>query len=187
MPTGSLCAERNAIGSALASDLTLTRRDLCMIGVLAMRFDTDHEPKHGDSGKPSCSPGSGPAVEQGGGMPAAVAAAAPSTSSTPVLTAEMAPSSNSPPRSPTRKRPRTTSTDVPITGMHFSTQPNTSQTLHHNPLRGINPLIPCGACMEWLKKIADVNPGFRVVTFTDTSCDEAFVTTVENVHSVSPG
>jgi hypothetical protein len=34
MLTGSLCAERNAIGSALTSDPTLQRRALNMIGVL---------------------------------------------------------------------------------------------------------------------------------------------------------
>ena len=34
---------------------------------------------------------------------------------------------------------------------------------------GINPLKPCGACMEWLRKIAEVQPDFKVVTFTDTS------------------
>src|SRR6056297_1198468 len=33
MPTGSLCAERNAIGSALAADLTLKRRDLKVVAV----------------------------------------------------------------------------------------------------------------------------------------------------------
>lgn len=33
MPTGSLCAERNAIGSALAEDLSLCRQDLRMIAV----------------------------------------------------------------------------------------------------------------------------------------------------------
>eukprot|EP01038_Epipyxis_sp_PR26KG_P015957 gene15957-21652_t len=33
MPTGSLCAERNVIGSALASDITLTRKDIKMIAV----------------------------------------------------------------------------------------------------------------------------------------------------------
>lgn len=33
MPTGSLCAERNVIGSALADDITLTRRDLRIIAV----------------------------------------------------------------------------------------------------------------------------------------------------------
>ena len=144
-----------------------------------MRFDTGQESKHdGDSGRPVlCSHSRDPVLE----------AAPPPPPPSSVLAAAMAPSSNSPPRSPTRKRPRTASTDVPVLGTNVSTKPNAGQSLHHNPLRGINPLIPCGACMEWLKKIADVNPGFRVVTFTDTSCDEAFVTTVENVHSVSPG
>lgn len=40
---------------------------------------------------------------------------------------------------------------------------------------GGNPLGPCGACNEWLKKIYEVNPDFRVVTFTDTSCRFAYV------------
>ena len=35
MPTGSLCAERNAIGSALAEDLSLHRQDLRMIAVFS--------------------------------------------------------------------------------------------------------------------------------------------------------
>ncbi|CAM9922424.1 unnamed protein product, partial [Sphacelaria rigidula] len=36
MPTGSLCAERNVIGSALAADLALLRRDIKAVAVLAM-------------------------------------------------------------------------------------------------------------------------------------------------------
>ena len=32
-----------------------------------------------------------------------------------------------------------------------------------------NPLDPCGACMEWLKKIAEVNPDFKVGC-TDLAC-----------------
>ena len=42
----------------------------------------------------------------------------------------------------------------------------------------MNPLKPCGACNEWLKKIAEANPAFRVITFTDTSCDTVFVNPV---------
>jgi hypothetical protein len=38
MPTGSLCAERNAIGSALAADLGLKRRDLKLVAVLSLSF-----------------------------------------------------------------------------------------------------------------------------------------------------
>jgi hypothetical protein len=36
MPTGSLCAERNVIGSALADDLTLRRQDLKVIAVYSV-------------------------------------------------------------------------------------------------------------------------------------------------------
>jgi len=40
----------------------------------------------------------------------------------------------------------------------------------------INPLKPCGACNEWLKKIAESNPSFKVVTFTDADCNGVYVT-----------
>ena len=39
MPTGSLCSERNAIGSALSSDPALCRKDLRMIAVLALGLE----------------------------------------------------------------------------------------------------------------------------------------------------
>lgn len=39
----------------------------------------------------------------------------------------------------------------------------------------MNPLKPCGACNEWLKKIAEVNPQLRVVTFTDEHCRGIYV------------
>ena len=32
-----------------------------------------------------------------------------------------------------------------------------------------NPLKPCGSCSEWLKKIAEVNPAFKVLSFTDSN------------------
>jgi hypothetical protein len=38
----------------------------------------------------------------------------------------------------------------------------------------MNPLKPCGACMEWLKKIAEMNPEFRVATFTDELCQGVY-------------
>ncbi|KAJ1442645.1 A distinct subfamily of CDD/CDA-like deaminases-domain-containing protein [Ochromonadaceae sp. CCMP2298] len=43
----------------------------------------------------------------------------------------------------------------------------------------LNPLKPCGACHEWLKKIAEVNPQLRVVTFTDADCRGVHV---EQIH-----
>ena len=40
MPTGSLCAERNVIGSALAADLTLRRQDIKIIAVLSLSLES---------------------------------------------------------------------------------------------------------------------------------------------------
>ena len=45
-------------------------------------------------------------------------------------------------------------------------------------LVALNPLDPCGACMEWLKKIAEVNPDFVVLTFTNTACEKCFSTPI---------
>jgi hypothetical protein len=39
MPTGSLCAERNVIGTALASDLTLRREDIRYVAVLSLSLE----------------------------------------------------------------------------------------------------------------------------------------------------
>ena len=39
-----------------------------------------------------------------------------------------------------------------------------------------NPMAPCGACREWLKKIAEVNPSFQIVTFTDESMSGVYST-----------
>jgi len=42
----------------------------------------------------------------------------------------------------------------------------------------INPMKPCGACTEWLKKIAEVNPAFRIATFTDANCNGIYVDSI---------
>ena len=93
MPTGSLCAERNAVGQALAADPSLKRSDLVAIAVLSITL-------------------SPPADEANGEI-------------------------------------------------------------------ALNPLDPCGACMEWLRKIAEVNPDFKVLNFADTACQRVFVTPIE--------
>lgn len=41
--------------------------------------------------------------------------------------------------------------------------------------RDPNPRGPCGTCMEWLKKVAETNPSFRVVTFKSFSCRKVYV------------
>ena len=48
-------------------------------------------------------------------------------------------------------------------------------TLVLQSVQDLNPLKPCGACNEWLKKIAESNPHFKVLTFTDTQCNGVYV------------
>lgn len=45
--------------------------------------------------------------------------------------------------------------------------------------RAMNPLAPCGACTEWIKKLMEVNPDFKVVTFTSASCARVFVKSID--------
>ena len=83
MPTGTLCAERNAISNALAGDQTLRRTHLQGVAVLSLTLDRD-------SGEVLRVGGLSPSDHNGGGEVSEVA---------------------------------------------------------------LNPLDPCGACMEWLKKV----------------------------------
>ncbi|CAM9307589.1 unnamed protein product, partial [Phaeothamnion confervicola] len=50
MPTGSLCAERNVIGSALADDLRLRRQDLRIVAVMGMSLPRDDGAAAGGGG-----------------------------------------------------------------------------------------------------------------------------------------
>ena len=101
MPTGTLCAERNAIGNALAANQTLRRQDIHAVAVLSLLLDPTSEDV--------------------------------ATAAGPDLPSEVA----------------------------------------------LNPLAPCGACMEWLKKIAEVNPDFKVITFSDTNCEHAYIAPID--------
>ena len=51
---------------------------------------------------------------------------------------------------------------------------------HTGDDEGRNPINPCGACNEWLKKIAEVQPDFKVITFTSTDCSTVFVKGVKD-------
>ena len=44
----------------------------------------------------------------------------------------------------------------------------------------MNPLKPCGACHEWLKKIAEINPQFGVITFTDFNCTGVYIEQIKD-------
>lgn len=85
MPTGSLCAERNAIGSALAANPALKREEIKLVAVLSL------------------------------------------------------------------------------------------PELNSQDKKANNPLGPCGACMEWLRKVAEITPDVRILTFENTDCDHVFV------------
>ena len=56
-----------------------------------------------------------------------------------------------------------------------------SVCLRKNDSNHLNPLSPCGACLEWLKKIAEYNPDFKVVMFGDTECKSVFVRSVHGL------
>ena len=55
--------------------------------------------------------------------------------------------------------------------VHGAATTSRSFVVHESDM---NPLKPCGACMEWLKKIASVNPQFTVITFTDYQCEGVY-------------
>jgi cytidine deaminase len=101
-PTGSLCSERNAIGSALAANPNLNRKNVLAVAVLSLERVGDEI---------------------------------------------------------SSKRVRNNSII------------NEIDTARNQ----LNPLGPCGACQEWLKKISEVNPDFKVLTFTNLSCDYTFI------------
>ena len=173
MPTGSLCAERNVIGAALARDPTLRREDLRMLAVLSL-------PLHTTGQTPAVA---SQAVRNSEGAPEAQASA------------------------PARKRSRyradsVSGVDVFSGGNQSawgaarggddsfsssSSSPSSSSSLgtwsmlhaSSGSHDGGNPISPCGACVEWLRKIAEVNPDFRVITFASSACDQVFVKEVE--------
>jgi cytidine deaminase len=119
MPTGSLCAERSAIGNALATDPTLRRSDMKMIAVLSMTLNPAELISDSDEDEMKIS---------------------------------LSPS------------------------LLKSYSVDSSPLVQTKPKRSaLNPIAPCGACKEWLKKIAAVNPDFRVLMFTDWDCRKVIV------------
>lgn len=53
---------------------------------------------------------------------------------------------------------------------------------------GTNPeLGPCGACQEWLQKMADVNPDLRIVTFTDEALTQVCVEAAKDFSQAEKG
>jgi cytidine deaminase len=208
MPTGSLCAERNVIGSALADNPGLKRQDLKLIAVLAVpvpkrnssainivtgwlpRLHSAHsmsslqyEEDGSQSSKPPMNPSrksslgeeedwinqdhSGMSVMHKnfsfGGVPSG-------TLHVPAGMSQQPPNPPSEASTPVRRIPLYKSQQQSITQ---------KRTVVVHSDEDINPLLPCGACNEWLKKIAESNPYFTIVTFTDSACNGVYCTPCE--------
>ena len=201
MPTGSLCAERCAIGAALADDLSLIRSALKLIAVLGLHLPPDLPDDDATSttttveSSPRILPRSSSTRKrkvskllQDDDDPQPQAHNDETTDHPPPRHDDdpTDDDDNAPPPRSSSKSPRTTTTAAAVKKIipsrqqiiksypkisrdDFTTPASTSRiySVTHGDM---NPLRPCGACAEWLKKIASVNPDFSVVTFTDAEC-----------------
>lgn len=208
MPTGSLCAERNVIGTALADNPSLKRQDLKMIAVLAIP-----NPKRVES----AAKGLGRQRVQSLNSIASLVTSASddeySTGKPPFVLSRKSslgedeewtiqtPSSlgwgqQQIEQTLEKKRPHPEPKNLEM--LHQS-NPTMDSAQPPSPARmiylynkpqhqsrksrravvvhsheDINPLRPCGACNEWLKKLAESNPYFTILTFTDSDCNGVY-------------
>ena len=84
----------------------------------------------------------------------------------------------SPPGTPMRKIKLSTNSNFRPTFGRGRSGSKAKRTVVVHSILDINPLAPCGACNEWLKKIAESNPYFKVLTFTDADCNGVYITPV---------
>jgi cytidine deaminase len=210
MPTGSLCAERNVIGTALASDPGLKREDLKMVAVLALplpeappetsrpenmsrnmsfasyssivmeeQVESDDWVIPGEfSGEPPGNNFVNISLDQEVSERIANLSKHGSVRPPPIPPVISA----TPPGTPMRRislysnARATTSDSTSKPTMHAVGGRKQKRTVLVHSDKDLNPLKPCGACNEWLKKISESNPYFSVVTFTDAECAGVYVT-----------
>jgi len=228
MPTGSLCAERNAIGTALASNPGLLREYLKMVAVLAVPLQSDEtyisSPPYLPIPPPSVDLNTCSAVgieehqadreadsffskvelrlsqyQQSVKMSSRAIGCNDSDPSGNIMSSVIVSdkifhSVSSPdfkiiPHLPATKYGNINSTPVRKIKLHDygGTGGLEANTFKANKFRqkkkrtvlvqdqDMNPLKPCGSCNEWLLKIAESNPYFKVITFTDTYCNGVYV------------
>jgi cytidine deaminase len=191
MPTGSLCAERNAIGSALAQDPSIVRNDFKMIAILALKLDKNAGTKSSLLGKRARSDDDSSSSSSS----SAAAAADDDESDRIVKRLKM----DSPQIMPSLTLPGSQvgsncgnkhglelKFETPVaravrpiaSPLAMSSKPAFASAFKkdHDDL---NPISPCGACNEWLKKIAEVNPDFAVLTTADVSARRWYVKSVK--------
>jgi len=202
MPTGSLCAERNVIGSALANNVGLKRSDLLMVAVLAVSLSTPKSPRSRpesfDLTPPAICLMTNEDLAKISGSDSVSALLPPpnnerkksaffekldlleTNKSDDESTAATTTPSTTPSASPIRKitmrsYEEATSNKKQKLGAGLRRASSKIVNTNHNDL---NPLKPCGSCNEWLKKIAEPNPDFAVITFTDENCAGVYVNNV---------
>ena len=227
MPTGSLCAERNVIGTALASNPGLRREDIRMVSVLALPLPSYTDERYGSLAKfrdtvqkqlstaqndlhsnnlalfdrskirRSVSVGSFHSIVE-----EKSAEKSPLHSGI-VFEDDLARKMLPPEIGNFTLLPSTEMKDNESFDTNYKkdeSQPGTPKrrirlydqfeqsnptcisherlrkrsVLLHTSAGDLNPLKPCGACNEWLKKIAECNPYFKVITFTDADCNGVY-------------
>jgi len=230
MPTGSLCAERNAISSALAADASICRGHFRMVAVLSIPDFSKVKPTAPQSPQSPRSPtldaldglsraSSLPSVDTESSGPLEdlllpdpeqkvqvtcnasaeirpLPASAGSTGSSSTLPPQNgAPAiaeilTGKPADAPLKvetevlelRGGRLQSLSLPSPRQSPTLNPKITAAKLMQGAQGAtwkdnNPLEPCGACSEWLRKIAEVNPDFKVVTFSAVDCSQAYVKT----------
>lgn len=218
MPTGSLCAERNVIGTALADNPALKRHHLKLIAVLSVpnpltivqSSSMVSLPTSGRTSRSSSLDVPGPSMTLkppkppsrsnsgdigdwlvGDGIPAegstklgAVVNATPPNG--PIALPDTQPTAISlsetieaiSPSTPARRISLYQNYTQPNNNKHAvsNRHKSTKKTVVVHSHGDLNPLRPCGACNEWLKKIAETNPYFQILTFTDAECNGVYCT-----------
>ncbi|CAI5734462.1 unnamed protein product [Peronospora destructor] len=188
MPTGSLCAERNAIGSALASDPTLTRRALKMIAVLGLNLAADGILNETTS--IASEPGPTATLLESVGLetpvqirPISVQCSSKVEKASIPTAQTVQRSANGTGRGRGRGKRRREKMNVNLVSSRKPKRPRTfsfdkvaaEEMIHGSSPLDRNPLAPCGACKEWLVKVAEANPSFRVVTFENSRCQNVYI------------
>mmetsp|Transcript_23533 Transcript_23533/g.51056 ORF Transcript_23533/g.51056 Transcript_23533/m.51056 type:complete len:906 (-) Transcript_23533:734-3451(-) len=209
MPTGSLCAERNVIGTALAANPNLKREDLKMVAVLAVPppaedivfAATNNIAASSNSDDPTTGLKRMGSTASIGTMTGSVSELnffndrkisigseaddrADSTnvslsgqdggkesSSEPVRKIDLYPSLHK------GQNPKQIQQSLNLSASAPGTPRNSKKkkfVVVNTNKKDLNPLKPCGACNEWLKKISEANPYFKVVTFTDSNCNGVY-------------
>jgi cytidine deaminase len=202
MPTGSLCAERNAIGSALAMNPNLKRHDLKMIAVLAVPpvepvhlcMETAAEANHQKVTSNLRRVTSYSSIVEESLVPEDRNRANMYERRKSSIGSDYEPTPHGEPQDMNasvcssvgggetddlqRSLPVEPLRRIPLFPKSTARHP-TKRTVVVQSTKDMNPLLPCGACNEWLKKIAQSNPYFKIITFTDAQCNGIYISSCQ--------